>query len=187
LHLLFYSFGFHRLAILKKDAFQFNAADLHNDYDFFQDFFKYEFAFDIDRPPVHYVRKTIKSFIDDAFLMPHPTIPDSYQITSSGYRKLKLFAAFLKPYFQSYAVVLHFLRTNRKEKMDIKDRLKKIQNLGLQMVKNKEIDLIESVSKVNYANGLNYFSSNGIKNFEDEPRITHFETVIQAYLNLLDA
>lgn len=177
--------AFTALAILRKDAFQFNAADLHNEYHFFQDFFKYEFAFDLDRPPEYYVRKTIKAFIDDAILMPHPTIPDSYQITSSGYRKLKLFAAFLKPYFQSYLVVLHFLRTNRKEKLDIKDKLKKIQNLGLQMVKNREIDLIESVSKVNYANGLSYFSAKGCKSHEDEARITRFETTIQADLSLL--
>ena len=179
--------AFTALAILRRDAFQFNAADLHNEYHFFQDFFKYEFAFDLDRPPVHYVRKTIKAFIDDAILMPHPTIPDSYQITSSGYRKLKLFAAFLKPYFQSYLVVLHFLRTNRKEKMEIKDKLKKIQNLGLQMVKNREIDLVESVSKVNYANGLSYFSAKGCKDHEDGARITRFETTIQADLNLLES
>jgi glycerol-3-phosphate O-acyltransferase len=158
---------------------------LHNEYHFFQDFFKYEFAYDLDRPPVHYVRKTIKSFIDDAMLMPHQTIPDSYQITSSGYRKLKLFAAFLRPYFQSYKVVLHFLRTNRKEKMETKDKLKKIQSMGLQMIKNKEIELIESVSKVNYANGLSYFSTNGIRNHENEAAIAHYETLIQTYLNLL--
>ena len=177
--------AFTALAILKTDAFQFNAAELHTEYHFFQDLFKYEFAFDLERPPVHYVRKTIKSFIDDAILMPHPTIPDSYQITSSGYRKLKLFAAFLKPYFQSYRVVLHFFKTNRKEELDTKDRLKKIQNLGHQMLKNKEIDLVESISKVNYANGLSYFSTNGIKNHENEARIAHFETLIQNYLNLL--
>ena len=177
--------AFTALSILKKDAFQFNATDLHTEYRFFQDFFKYEFAFDLDRPPVHYVRKTIKAFIDDAILMPHPTIPDSYQITSSGYRKLKLFAAFLKPYFESYRVVLHFLKTNRKEKLETKDKLKKIQNLGLQMVKNKEINLVESVSKINYANGLSYFSTNGIKNHADAAAISHFETRIQTYLNLL--
>lgn len=177
--------AFTALAILKKDAFQFNAAELHNEYHFFQDFFKYEFAFDLDRPPVHYVRKTIKSFIDDAMLMPHQTIPDSYQITSSGYRKLKLFAAFLKPYFQSYKVALHFLRTNRKEKMETKDKLKKIQSMGLQMIKNKEIELIESVSKVNYANGLSYFSTNGIRNHENEAAISYYETLILNYLNLL--
>lgn len=177
--------AFTALAILKKDAFQFNATDLHKEYHFFQDFFKHEFAFDLDRPPVHDVRKTIKSFIDDAMLMPHQTIPDSYQITSSGYRKLKLFAAFLKPYFESYRVVLHFIKTNRKEKLETKDKLKKIQSLGLQMVKSKEIDLVESVSKVNYANGLSFFSTNGIRKHEDEARIAHFEGVIQTYLNLL--
>jgi glycerol-3-phosphate O-acyltransferase len=172
-------------AILKKDAFQFSAADLHTEYHFLQDFFKYEFAFDLDRPPVHYVRKTIKSFIDDAMLMPHQTIPDSYQITSSGLRKLKLFAAFLKPYFESYQVVLHFLKTNRKPKLDTKDKLKKIQNLGNQMIKSKKIDLVESVSKINYANGLNLFSSNGIRNHESEAQIAHFDASIQTYLNLL--
>jgi glycerol-3-phosphate O-acyltransferase len=177
--------AFTALAILKKDAFQFSTVDLHNEYAFFQDIFKYEFAFDLERPPVQYVRKTIKSFIDDAMLMPHQTIPDSYQITSSGYRKLKLFAAFLKPYFESYRVVLQFYRVNRKETSEAKDKLKKIQQLGMQMVKNKEIDLIESVSKINYANGLNYFSTNGIKDHADEARIAHFDTLIQNYLNLL--
>jgi glycerol-3-phosphate O-acyltransferase len=53
------------------------------------------------------------------------------------------------------------------------------------MVKNREIDLIESVSKVNYANGLNYFSANGIRNHEDEASISHFDTLIQTYLNLI--
>ncbi|WP_162458717.1 1-acyl-sn-glycerol-3-phosphate acyltransferase [Desulfosarcina ovata] len=178
--------AFTALAILKKDAFQFSAVDLHNEYSFFQDFFKYEFAFDLDRPAVHYVRKTIKAFIDDAILMPHPTIPDRYQITSAGYRKLRLFAAFMKPYFESYKVVLHFLRTNRKEKLETKDRLKKIQGIGLQMVKNKEINLIESVSRINYSNGLTYFSASGIKNHADEPRIAHFETLINTYLALIN-
>jgi glycerol-3-phosphate O-acyltransferase len=177
--------AFTALAILKKDAFQFNAADLHNDFQLFQDFFKYEFAFDPNGPPVYDVRKTIKSFIDDAMLMPHQTIPDNYQISSVGYRKLRLFAAFLKPYFESYRVVLHFFRTNRKEKLETKDKLKKIQALGHQMVKNKEISLAESVSKVNYANGLNFFAAGGIRNYENEARIAHFEGFIQANLNLL--
>ena len=173
--------AFSALAILDKDAFQFNAADLHTTYTFFQDLFKYEFAFDQDRPAVHHVRKTIKAFIDDALLMPHPTLPDSYQISSKGYRKLRMFAAFLKPYFESYLVVLHFLRTNRKEKLDAKERLKKIQQLGLQMLKNREIDLAESVSKINYANGLSYFNNNGIKDHEDEVRIDHYQSLIETY------
>ncbi len=173
------------LAILKKDAFQFNAYDLHKEYAFFQDFFKYEFAYDVELSSERYIRKTIKTFINDAMLMPHQTIPDSYQITSSGYRKLKWFAAFMKPYFESYRVVLQFYRANRKEITDAKEKLKKIQQLGTQMVKNKEIDLIESVSKINYSNGLKYFSTNGIKNHEDEARIAHYDGLIQQYLSFL--
>ncbi len=177
--------AFTSLAILKTDAFQFNAPDLQTTYQTLMDFFKYEFAFDLDRSSLYYQRKTIKSFIDDAILMPHPTIPDCYQITSSGYRKLKLFAAFVKPYFQSYKVGLHFLRANRKEKMETKDKLKKIQSMGLQMLKAKEIDLIESISKINFANALTYFGTNGIKNHENEEAILRYESFIHSYLDLL--
>ena len=72
-----------------------------------------------------------------------------------------------------------------KEKLETKDKLKKIQSLGLQMVKGKEIDLVESVSKVNYANGLSFFATHGIRTHENEAGISHFEGLIQAYLNLL--
>ncbi|GAB6908492.1 hypothetical protein JCM12296A_43320 [Desulfosarcina cetonica] len=172
--------AFTALAILRKDAFQFNASDLHNTYTFFQDLFKYEFAFDLDRPAVQYVRKSVKSFIDDAILMPHATIPDCYQITSAGYRKLRLFAAFMRPYLESYKVVLHFLRTHRHEKADAKERLKKIQSLGFQMVKTKEIELIESVSRINYANALSYFSAGGTRDHDaDDPRLAHFQAIIE--------
>ena len=177
--------AFTSLAILKKDAFQFSAVDLHKDYRLFQDFFKYEFAFDLDRQPEQYVRKTIKAFIDDAILMPHQTIPDTYQITASGYRKLKLFSAFLKPYFESYRVVLHFFKINRKTDLESKDKLKKIQSMGLQMLKNKEISLLESISKINYANGLSLLASNGINSYEDEARIAYFESLIQTCLTHL--
>jgi glycerol-3-phosphate O-acyltransferase len=177
--------AFTALTILKKDAFQFTTSDLHDEYQMLRDFFKYEFAFDMDRPPAREVRKSIKAFIDDAVLMPHPTIPDCYQITSSGYRKLKLFAAFLKPYFESYRVALQFIRTNRREKLETKDKLKKIQSLGLQMVKSKEIELVESVSKINYANGLSFFANKGIRNSEDSAAIAHYEASIQTFLNLL--
>jgi glycerol-3-phosphate O-acyltransferase len=81
--------------------------------------------------------------------------------------------------------LLTFLRTNRKETPEIKDKLKKIQSLGLQMVKNREIDLVESVSKINYTNGLSYFSTNGIRSHEDEAPISHYEARIQNYLMLL--
>jgi glycerol-3-phosphate O-acyltransferase len=139
----------------------------------------------MDRPSSHEVRKTIKAFIDGAILMPHPTIPDRYQITSSGYRKLKQFAAFVKPYFESYRVVLAFIRANRKENLETKDKLKKIQSLGHQMIKSREIELVESVSKINYSNGLLYFANKGIRSHEDTGTISRYESLIQDHLTVL--
>ncbi|MEJ2658378.1 MAG: 1-acyl-sn-glycerol-3-phosphate acyltransferase [Desulfobacterales bacterium] len=83
------------ITILVKDAFQFSASDLHDDYKFLQYFFKYEFAYDVDKTPEYFVRKNLKAFIDDAILMPHPKLPDTYNLTSSGFRKLQLFSRFM--------------------------------------------------------------------------------------------
>jgi len=177
--------AFTALAVLKKDAFQFISTNLHTEYQWCQDFFKYEFAFDLERPPAQCVRKVIKAFIDDAMLMPHPTLPECYQVTATGYRKLRSFAAFLKPYFESYRVALRFIEKNRKEDLDVRDKLKKIQSLGHQMVKTGEIDLVESVSKINYANGLNYFVSKGVKSHADSELIAYYDACIQTNLNAI--
>ncbi|NNF99862.1 MAG: glycerol-3-phosphate acyltransferase [Desulfobacteraceae bacterium] len=174
------------LTILEKDAFQFSASDLHNRYTFLQDLFKYEFAFDVERTPESIIRKTIKYFIDDAILMPHPTLPDTYNITSSGLRKLNLYARFLKTYFESYRVVLNFYQQHVKTGIVPKDRLKKIQALGNRMYKRGEIELKESLSKVNYDNAVTFFSSQRIRGSEDEDKIKRFSDAIKTYLDLLD-
>jgi len=59
------------MAILQKDTFRFSAAELHDGYAFWQSFFKYEFAYDVDSSPEFNVRKTIKTFIDDGIVTPH--------------------------------------------------------------------------------------------------------------------
>ncbi|RLB97936.1 MAG: glycerol-3-phosphate acyltransferase, partial [Deltaproteobacteria bacterium] len=119
--------AFTALTILDKDAFQFSASDLHADYAFLQDFFKYEFAFDVDLTPGYYVRKTIKSFIDDAIIIPHPTLPETYNITSAGFRKLKLHARFLETYFEAYWIVFKYFQKHKRNDVSAKERLKIIQ------------------------------------------------------------
>jgi glycerol-3-phosphate O-acyltransferase len=173
------------MAILQKDAFQFSAADLHAHYAFLQDFFKYEFAFNVDLAQEYFVRKTLKFFIDDAILMPHQILPDTYNITSAGYRKLNLYARFLKTYFESYWVVLTFFKRHPKNKLEPKDRLKKIQTLGNRMHKGREIELVESLSKVNYDNAISFFATHQVKGEEDVEQIAHYEQIIQKHLDLL--
>ncbi|PIP35180.1 MAG: glycerol-3-phosphate acyltransferase [Desulfobacterales bacterium CG07_land_8_20_14_0_80_52_14] len=173
--------SFTALAILEKDAFQFSAPDLHAVYAFLQEFFKFEFAFNTDRPPEYLVRKNLKAFIDDAILMPHPMLPDTYNLTSSGFRKLKCFTSFLKTFFEAYAVVLDFFEKSPKNGLSPKDRLRKIQARGNRMYKLKQIERKESLSKIYYQNAVDFFLSQGIKGLEDEEKITFYSDMIKRY------
>jgi glycerol-3-phosphate O-acyltransferase len=171
------------IAILVKDAFQFSASDLHDDYKFLQYFFKYEFAYDVDKTPEYFVRKNLKAFIDDAVLMPHPKLPDTYNLTSSGFRKLQLFSRFLKPYFESYWIVLNFLMQHSQNSMKPKERLKKIEAIGNRMYKKKEIERMESLSVINYTNGIEFFAYNGVKGSDNNEKILFYADAIHRYLN----
>ena len=177
--------AFTALAILEKDAFQFSASDLHSHYKFLQNFFKFEFAYDIDKPSEFYVRKSIKAFIDDAILMPHQTIPDTYNVTSSGFRKLRLYSIFLKTYFESYWIVLNFFQNNAQDSMNAKDRLKKIANSANHMYKRHEIERPEALSKVSYQNAVDYFTSKGIKGSDSTEKIEPYSEAIQKSLKTL--
>jgi len=178
--------AFTSLIILDRDAFQFSASDLHSDYAFLQDFFKYEFAFDVDLTPGYYVRKTVKTFIDDAVIIPHPTLPETYNITSAGFRKLKLMARFLKTYFEAYWIVLRYFTKHARNGISSKDRVKKIQKKGTRMYKDKEIERIESISKVYFENGVNFFTTHKLKGSEDEEAIEYYSGVIQRYLGRIN-
>lgn len=178
--------AFVSLIILDMDAFQFCANDLRDGYWFLQDFFKYEFAYDIDKSSEFFVRKTIKAFIDDAVIMPHPTLPDTYNITSAGFRKLKLYAKFLKTYFESYWVVLHYFERHPHNSIDPKDRIKKIQSAGEKMYKRNEIELIESLSKINFDNAVNFFTTHQVKGSEDTAKIEFYKDKIRNYLNKIN-
>lgn len=177
--------AFTALTILEKDAFQFSATDLQQTYTFLQDFFKNEFAYDVDRPVEYYVRKNLKLFIDDAILMPHPSIPDFYNLTSMGFRKLKLYTGFLTPYFESYRVALEYFKTSKKKLVDIKNRLKKIESLGNKMYRNEEIERKEALSKVNYKNAVNFFISRGITGAGDTDQIEAYDEALQKFAKYL--
>jgi glycerol-3-phosphate O-acyltransferase len=170
------------LAILSYDAFQFSSSALHSDYELLQEFFKYEFAYDVDRTPAFMVRKTLKAFIDDAILIPHRSLPDTYNITATGFRKLFCFASFLKTYFESYWVVLKVLKTHNKGELVKKECMKRIRTLGNQLYKQQEIERPEALSQINYENGLTFFNFKGIRGAENEEEIEFYTEAIQKYL-----
>ena len=174
-------------AILENDTFRFSTPDLHARYAFWQDFFKYEFAYDVDQIPEFYVRKCIKAFIDDAIVIPHQTLPDTYDVTPSGFRKLKLFALFLKTYFESYWIVINYFKRKPHNSLKAKDRLKKIAARGDRMYKRKEIERKEALSKINYQNAVDFFTSKGIKGADDSEKIDFYAEAIQNGLRNLQS
>ncbi|MGD8290873.1 MAG: 1-acyl-sn-glycerol-3-phosphate acyltransferase [Desulfobacterales bacterium] len=173
------------MAILQKASFRFSAPQLHAGYSFWQSFFKYEFAYDIDTRPGFNVRKTIKTFIDEGIVIPHQTLPDTYDITPAGFRKLKLFALFLKTFLESYWIVLNYFMRNPKNTSKAKDHLKKITNRGNRMFKRKEVERKEALSKVSYQNAVDLFTGKGIKGTEDTEKIKIYAGAIQDALKHL--
>ncbi len=179
--------SFTALAIFEKDAFQFSASDIHSEYTFIQEFFKNEFTYDVDRTSEYFVRKSIKAFIDDAILMPHPTLPDTYNLTSAGFRKLNLYSSFLKSYFESYWIVLKYFKLYPRNSKNTKERLKKIQAMGNRMYKRKEIEFREALSNVNYENAVAFFISHGVRGSDDNEKIKFYSYILQKYLTHLQS
>jgi glycerol-3-phosphate O-acyltransferase len=117
--------------------------------------------------------------------MPHQTIPDTYNVTSAGLRKLKLFSIFLKTYFESYKIVLKFLQNNSQNSIKTKERIKKIEASANRMYKRREIEHPEALSKVSYQNAVEFFSSRGIKGSDDVEKINLYNDAIGKSLKAL--
>ena len=173
------------MAILERDSFRLSASDLHAGYGFWRRFFKFEFAYDVDIRSEFHVRKSIKAFIDEGMVIPHQTLPDTYDVTPAGFRKLKIFAFFLKTYFESYWIVLNFYMRNPQNAVKPKDRLKKITARGDRMYKRKEVERKEALSRVTYQNAVELFSSQGIKGSDDTEKIEIYAVALQNALKYL--
>ncbi len=177
--------AFMALAILEKDAFQFTAPDLLPGFCRLQEFFSNEFSCDRDQSPEKQMRKTIKTLINEAIIIPHATLPDTYNLTSAGFRKLKRYAAFVQPYCESYWVVLQYFKSLTQAPKDAKERIRRIQSLGNKMYRQEEIEQKESLSKINYINAVDYFRSIGAQDGDGQNILSDCEAFLQLYLNLL--
>lgn len=173
------------LAILKTDRFQFSSTDLIETYEFLQDFFIDEFSYDDEKTCSEHIAISIKAFMEEGVLVPHPDVSDTFNLTSEGFRKLRSFAVFLRPFMESYKVALLYFEKYPKDKHDDKERIKKIQAKGLKMYKRQDIFLKESLSKINYINAVSFFIKNGVTGSEDEDAILTNKNIIEGFLAIL--
>ncbi len=181
----FISAAYTSLGILERKAFQFKHSDLIDTYTVLMHMFDNEFTYDRETPPEFYIRKDIKAFINDGILTPHDTLPETYNITTEGYRKLNCFASFLKTYLESYLVVLHFFKRHPEREADSKADVKKVQSIGRRMFKNHEIELPESLSEISYKNALTYFNQKGLGEVAAEDKIRHYFETLEGYIAII--
>ena len=176
------------LAILEKDSFQFSSVEMSQRYVFLQTLFQREFFLDIDKSPEHFIESNLRIFMDGAIISPHYSLPDTYNITSEGFRKLRLFAGFAMTYFESYWIVLRYLgkvsEKSRKSK-EPKQIIKKISALGSRLHKIDQIERAEALSGISYKNALEFFSSEGMEHAGDSEKIAVYEKQIKKYIDLL--
>ncbi len=173
------------LAILKTDRFQFSSTDLHKTYGFLQDFFIDEFSFDDEKTCSEHISDSIKAFMEEGVVVPHPEFSDTFNLTSEGFRQLRSFSVFLKPFMESYKVALLYFEKYPAGKHDAKERIKKIQAKGLKMYKRQDILLKESLSNINYTNATTFFMNNGVNGTEDNDAIVKYKKIIEDFLVIL--
>ncbi|MEA2061566.1 MAG: 1-acyl-sn-glycerol-3-phosphate acyltransferase [Thermodesulfobacteriota bacterium] len=170
------------VAILETDTFQFSSQSLLQTHNFLEKFFIDEFSFNEEITGEYHISQCLKAFMEDGIIVPANKMEDRYNLTSEGFRKLKCFSGFLKPFLESYKTALEYFEKYPEDKHASKDRIKKIQSLGIKMYKRQEIQLKESLSKINYINACRFFMKNGVTGMEDKEEITRYKETIEKLL-----
>ncbi|WDP88796.1 MAG: 1-acyl-sn-glycerol-3-phosphate acyltransferase [Desulfobacter sp.] len=173
------------VAILETDRFKFVLSDLVLRYKFLQKMFTDEFSFDEEVTAEEQISRAVKCFINEGILVPDPKRADMLNLTSEGLRKLKWFAAFLIPFFESYNTCLLFLEKEKTDKYDVKERAKKILSFGGKLYKRNQVVRKESISLINYRNAANYFARNNINGSGDQIEIDKYKEIISRLSHLI--
>ncbi|HCY87192.1 MAG TPA: glycerol-3-phosphate acyltransferase, partial [Desulfobacteraceae bacterium] len=173
------------VAMLEMDRFKFAPSDLVLRYKFLQKMFTDEFSFDEEVTAEEQISRAIKGFINEGIVVPDVKRQDLVNITSEGLRKLKWFAAFLTPFFESYKTCLLFLEKEKTDKYDAKERAKKILAFGGKLYKKNHVVRKESLSLINYKNAVNYFARNNINGSADQIEIDHYKEIIDRLVQLI--
>jgi len=183
----FVNFAYTAVAILETDRFQFSSSDLTTRYKFLEKMYMDEFFFDEETTCEEEISKCIKGLINEGILVPDRPESDQFHLTSQGLRKLKWFAGFLQPFFESYKTTLLYFEKYEEGKHEGKERVKKIHSMGSKLYKAKLINLKESLSEVTYKNAANYFTRNGVKGVGDHTRIEYYKNILDRLIRLVES
>jgi len=149
------------LSILARQGFEFNRAQILEDYGFLRDFFRNEFIFD-DLDPESQVRHTLDYFNSRGVVINLDPQQASYTLSASGLKELAYFANLLFNYLESYWVVFRSIKYLQKKPRSEKEFLKRIQSIGAKLHKLGEVERSEALSEATFQNALKIFGEKGI-------------------------
>jgi len=181
----FVSASFTAMSMLSHDAFLFTPPDLYTKYQFLRDLFSSEFNQNPDEPPDAQIRRVVNEFESAAILTAHPTLPETFTLTSKGYRDIKRFAAFLIPFLESYRIVLEDLKDVDNKGFKKSERLKSSRALGHRMFKRGEIRRNEAISTANFENALEIYKRKGLTRPGVGEKTGDYREKLDRFLNLL--
>ncbi len=147
------------LAVLQQDAFQLTTPALPAETAFLRDLFQLEFVGDPGLPDEELVGRNLAFFVRQAALVPHPSLPDTYNLTAAGYRTLRRFALFLKTFLETYFVaVTGMLQETDLPGENLRERVRPIAALGRTLLRDRRIDHPEALSRVSLENAVSWFA-----------------------------
>ena len=149
------------LSILARQGFEFNRAQILEDYCFLQDFFRNEFIFN-DADPEAQVMQTLDYFDSRGVVINLDPQEASYTLSASGLKELAYFANLLFNYLESYWIVLRSMKYLQKKPRSEKEFLKRIQSIGQKLFKLGEVERSEALSEATFQNALKIFGEKGI-------------------------
>jgi glycerol-3-phosphate O-acyltransferase len=172
------------LAILERDVFQFTTEALVPQMGQIEQLLEGEFPPDVVHDLTWRLRKTLKAFMDDAIIMPHAHLPDTYRLTAAGRRQLVLLAGLLKALLESYWITatahLQAASKNGHQKLTLNG--KQIHQVGKRLYKQKRIDGIEALSPPVFQSAAGHYQA-CLKSQEDP--VTYLQAEAQGLARLL--
>ncbi|ABW67795.1 1-acyl-sn-glycerol-3-phosphate acyltransferase [Desulfosudis oleivorans] len=181
--------AFTALAVLERNTFQFNTTDLTKPFAFLRHLLENEFVLSIETPDPEFIKESMTAFQADDMIIPGDQGHGSYDLTPEGLKKLKLFAAFLAPYFESYLVVLNYLKQKESspngKPADEKEEIKHLLAHGKKMFKNNEIERLEALSKLTVQNAYHFFMDQQVITADDRTKADFYEDRIHTFLMLM--
>lgn len=149
-------------SVLAQQTFRFSISQLLEDMAFMKNFFKYEFVYDNEVSDERMIEEVLQTFERLEWLHRVGQDDQPFILSHSGLRAAHSFHGLLRNYFEGYWLVLRAFKYLQKRSYTEKDFMKKVLNLGQKALKLELVERGEAVSKIIFANALNYYLEKGV-------------------------